>query len=84
MPNVFLEDTTKYALFADNDVMYITFQGRMDNGGRSPIESDSVDGVARGFFLQDMTYGFDSLDGFAVSYQTSTNSWVTNSLIISK
>ena len=25
MPNVFLEDTTKYALFAENDVMYITF-----------------------------------------------------------
>ena len=56
----------------------------MDNGGRSPIESDSIDGVARGFFLQDMTYGFDSLDGFVVSYQTSSNSWATNSLIIEK
>ena len=84
MPNVFLEDTTKYALFTDNGTYYITFQGRMDNGGRSPIESDSVDGVARGFFLQDMTYGFDSLDGFTVAYQTSSNSWTTNSMIITK
>ena len=84
MPNVFLEDTTKYALFTEGDTYYMTFQGRMDNGGRSPIESDSVNGVARGFFLQDMTYGFDSLDGFVVSYQTSGNSWATNSLIITK
>ena len=68
MPGVFLEDTTKYSLFADGSRNKITFQARFDNGGRSPIESDGVLGVARGFFLEDMTYGFESLDGFVVWY----------------
>ena len=69
MPGVFLESSTKYSLFAQGSKMYITFQGRFDNGGKSPIESDGTKGVARGFFLQDMTYGFDSLDGFVVWFK---------------
>ena len=69
MPGVFLSNSTKYSLFAVGSKMYITFQGRFDNGGKSPIESDGTKGVARGFFLQDMTYGFSSLDGFVVWFK---------------
>ena len=54
----------------------------MDNQGASPIESDGINGVARGFFIQDITYGFESIDGFVVSYNSDDNSWDTNSLII--
>ena len=75
MPHVFVTDSTKYALFADGGDYKITFQGKVDNGGMSPIESDGVDRVARGYFMQDMTYGFDSLDGFVVWYQADTNDW---------
>ena len=69
MPSVFLEKSTKYSLFSDATGNKITFQGKFDNGGKSPIESDGKKGIARGFFLQDMTYGFDSLDGFVVWYE---------------
>ena len=69
MPGVFLENTAKYSLFTDGDKNKITVQARFDNGGKSTVESDNVLGVARGFFLQDMTYGFDSLDGFVVFYK---------------
>jgi len=69
LPNVWLADSTKISLFSDNGVNKITFQGKIDNGGQSPIEADGVVGVARGFFLQDMTYGFDSLDGFVIHYK---------------
>ena len=58
MPHVFVTDSTSYALFSDGDSVKLTFQGKIDNGGLSPIESDGIDRVARGFFLQDITYGF--------------------------
>ena len=47
----------------------------MNNGGLSSIASDGVDRVARGYFMQDMTYGFYSLDGFVVWYQADTEDW---------
>ena len=84
MPHVFVTDSTKYALFADGDSYKITYQGKVDNGGLSPIESDGVDRVARGFFLQDITYGFESLDGFVVWYQADTNDWGQLSYIMPK
>ena len=82
MPHVFVTDSTSYALFADGDSYKITFQGKVDNGGLSPIESDGIDRVARGFFLQDITYGFNSLDGFVVWYNASSNDWGQKSLIL--
>lgn len=72
MPGVFLEDSTTYSLFASGDGYVMTVRGEIDNGGLSPIASDGLDKVARGFFLQDMTYGYDSLDGFVVWYNSST------------
>ena len=75
MPGVWLESQSKYAIFGYEGGYKITFQGRIDNGGLQPIESDGIDGVARGFFLQDMTYGFNSLDGFVVWYKSADNSW---------
>lgn len=56
----------------------------MDNGGLSPIESDCDDHCARGFFIQDITYGFLSLDGFVVWYngQVGEYFWEQKSLII--
>ena len=56
----------------------------MDDGAKNTIESGNNNGVARGFFLQDITYGFESLDGFVVSYNQSGNSWNVNSLILPK
>ncbi len=49
-------------------------------------------GVARGFFIQDMTYGFDSLDGFVIYYkgqngqnaQGEPEKWGVSSLKIKK
>ena len=43
-------------------------------------------GVARGFFLQDMTYGFDSLDGFVVWFKGNNfaTKWGQSSLKITK
>ena len=52
MPSVFLEDTTFYALWAsDSSEHVLTFKGRIDNGGLSPIAADGYDKVARGFFF---------------------------------
>ncbi len=51
MPHVFLQDSTKISLFSDGGTNKVTFQGKIDNGGQSTIESDGVVGVARGFFL---------------------------------
>ena len=86
MPGCYLEKSTKYSLYTNGANNYITFQGKFDNGGKSPIESDGVVGVARGFFLQDMTYGFDSLDGFVVWYkgQKEDPKWGQSSLKITK
>ena len=84
MPHAFVTDSTSYALFADGDSYKLTFRGKVDNGGLSPIESDGIDRVARGFFLQDITYGFESLDGFVVWYQADTNDWGQKSLIVPK
>ena len=41
-----------------------------------------MSGVARGFFLEDMTYGFESLDGFVVWYAGNNRlpKWETSSL----
>ena len=85
MPRAFLEGSAKYALFYDapNDVWKITFQGKIDdNSSQNPIESKGIDGVARGFFIQDATYGFQSLDGFVIQYDAFNRSWETTSLAI--
>ena len=82
MPHVFITDSVRYSLFGSDDDYKITFQGKVDNGGLSPIESDGIDGVARGFFIQDITYGFESLDGFVVWYNSDSNDWSQKSLII--
>ena len=75
MPHVFITDSVRYSLFGSDEDYKITFQGKVDNGGLSPIESDGIDGVARGFFIQDITYGFESLDGFVVWYNADSNDW---------
>ena len=84
MPGVFLEDSTTYALWANGGGYTMTVRGQVDNGGLSPIASDGVDKVARGFFLQDMTYGFDSLDGFVTWFNSADETWDTTSMIIEK
>ena len=83
MTGVWLEDTTRYALFASGSKYVFTFQGKMDNGARAPIESDAIDGVCRGFFIKDETYGFESMDGFVIRYNAEDNTWSTNSMILS-
>ena len=86
MPGCFLTDTTQYSLYdpGDGTGYKLVFKGKIDNGGLSPIESDGIDNVARGFFFQEVTYGFNSLDGFVVWYQTSTNTWAQTSLILTQ
>ena len=70
MPHVFVTDSVRYALFSAGNGYLLTFEGNVDNGGLSPIESDGLDKVGRGFFIQDITYGFESLDGFVVWYNS--------------
>ena len=52
-------------MFANDDDEYvITVKGRFDNNNGLPIEADGQHRVARGFFIQDATYGHSNLDGF--------------------
>ena len=43
-------------------------QGQTDNNNGSSITDDNIDRVARGFFFQDQSFGFGSMDGFVVMY----------------
>ena len=46
MPNVFLEKTTRYVMFVNEDGDYVlTMEAIMDNNNGGPIESDGIDGV---------------------------------------
>lgn len=58
----------------------MTFQGQTDNNKGASITDDNVDRVARGFFWQDASFGFDSMDGFVVMYIQETQQWYTKSL----
>ena len=55
----------------------------MDNNNGGPIESDGVDGAARGIFFQDATYGYECLDGWVVYYDADNYSWNQTSLTLS-
>lgn len=46
----------------------MSIQGETDNNKGASITDDNVDRVARGFFWQDASFGYDSLDGFVVIY----------------
>ena len=50
----------------DQDEYVITVKGRFDNNFGLPVEADGKHRAARGFFFQDATYQFKSLDGFVV------------------
>lgn len=50
----------------------MTVTGQTDNNKGSSITIDNIDRVARGFFWQDASFGFDSLDGFVVIYVQET------------
>ena len=59
----------RYCLFTGEDgVEYMTVEGETDNNKGSSITDDNIDRVARGFFWQDASFGFDSIDGFVVIY----------------
>ena len=73
IPYAWLSGTLKYALFTDdNNIHYMTVTGQTDNNKGSSITIDNIDRVARGFFWQDASFGFDSLDGFVVIYVQET------------
>jgi len=59
-------------------------EASMDNGSGLAIETDGVDKAARGFFWQDVSYGFDSLDGFVVFYNRDSQDWGFTSLALAK
>lgn len=69
LPRVFLVDTLKYVMFtAEDDDYVITVKAQIDNNEGGSITVDNIDRVARGFFFQDASFGFNSLDGFVVFY----------------
>ena len=83
MPNCWLERSTKYVMFVnDDDQFVITFEGKMDNNYGAPIESDGINNAARGFFFRDSTFGFESLDGFVVYYDAENYSWKQTSMTL--
>ena len=47
------------------------------------MEAQNIDNVSRGFFIRDASYGFESLDGFVVSYVAESESWTHTSIAIS-
>ena len=84
MPNVFLEDSTRYVMFMNELGEYVlTMEAVMDNNNGGPIESDGIDGVARGIFFQDATYGSEALDGWVVSYDATDYVWKQTSVALS-
>ena len=83
LPQVFIQDHIRYIMFAnDADEYVITVKGRIDNNNGLPIEADREHRVARGYFMQDATYGFDSLDGFVVYWDDDRDKWRFTSLTI--
>ena len=67
MPYVFLENSCKYVIFLADDGNYVmTVKCRFDDNQGEAVEAQNIDNVARGFFIRDASYGFESLDGFVV------------------
>ena len=62
----------------------MTIQCDIDNGYGMSITTDQEPRVGRGVFLQDASYGFESLDGFVVWYDPATESWGHRSMTITK
>ena len=84
MPNVWLEGTTRYVMFANDEGEYtLTMEAKMDNNNGGPVESDGVNGAGRGIFFQDATYGYEALDGWVVTYDAVNYEWDTTSLLLS-
>ena len=82
---VFLVDTLKYVMFVDeNGDFVMTVKGQIDNNEGASITVDNIDRVARGFFWQDASFGFNSLDGFVVFYVQETQRWYSKSLLLEK
>lgn len=68
IPYAWLEGTLQYALFEADGKRLITVRGETDNNKGGSITDDNIDRVARGFFFQDQSFGYDSMDGFVVIY----------------
>ena len=68
MPYCWIDGTLKYILFEQNGQNYITVRGRIDNNQGGSITLENVDRVARGLFFQDLTFQFESIEGFVVLY----------------
>lgn len=83
LPRVWLVDSLKYVMFNSQDNDYvITVRGQIDNNEGGSITVDNIDRVARGFFFQDASFGFNSLDGFVVFYIQETEKWYSKSLLL--
>ena len=79
----FIEGEIRYVMFAnDYDEYVLTVKGRFDNNNGLPVEADGIDRAARGFFFQDATYTFHSLDGFVTFWNARKQKWEFTSLII--
>lgn len=72
MPYCWIDGTLKYILFEQNGQNYITVRGRIDNNQGGSITLENVDRVARGLFFQDLTFQFESIEGFVVLYVQET------------
>ena len=72
MPYCWIDGTLKYILFEQNGQNYITVRGQIDNNQGSSITLENVDRVARGLFFQDLTFQFESIEGFVVLYMQET------------
>ena len=66
----------------DADEYVLTVKGRFDNNNGLPVEADGINRAARGFFFQDATYQFESLDGFVVYWNQLNQKWEYTSLIL--
>ena len=86
LPYVFLEESCKYVIFGDTSTgkYYMTVKGKMDNNKGEAIEIDDINRVARGFFWQDVSYGFESIDGFVVYYRKDRKRFSYKSLLMRK
>ena len=72
MPYCWIDGTLKYILFEQNGQNYITVRGRIDNNQGGSITLENVDRIARGLFFQDLTFQFESIEGFVVLYVQET------------
>ena len=86
LPYVFLEESCKYVIFGDAKTQkyYITVKGRVDNNKGEAIEIDDINRVGRGFFWQDVSYGYGSIDGFVIYYRKDRKRFSYKSLLFEK